>query len=82
MLRNPRIKYNVHYLKDRETSQSFRVSLSSRCRPMQDLSIEYDWIVIREVINRTSVEVLAEKAAEHEEWITPETMESINTRRV
>lgn len=49
---------------------------------MQDLSIEYDWIVIREVINRTCVEVLAEKAAEHEEWITPETMESINTRRV
>jgi hypothetical protein len=25
---------------------------------------------------------LAEKAAEHEEWITPETMESINTRCV
>ena len=38
--RNPRIKYNVHYLMDSDTVRSFWLSLSNRFQPLQDLNIE------------------------------------------
>ena len=75
--RNQSIKYNVHYLKDSDTVQSFRVSLSNRFQPLQDLSIEDKWNDIKESINRTCPEVPGNKTLKHKEWITPGAMEAI-----
>ena len=79
--RNPRIKYNAHYLKDSDTIQSFRVSLSNRFQPLQDLNIEDKWNDIKESLNETCAEVLGNRTAEHKEWITPGTVKSISKRK-
>ena len=66
---------------DSDTVQSFRLSLSNRFQPLQDLNIEDEWSDIKESINRTCAEVLGTKTAEHKEWITPGTMGSISKRK-
>ena len=55
---NPRVKYNVRFLKDREIRETFQITLSNRYLQLQDLDTEDEWKEIRKALNNTCEEVL------------------------
>ena len=44
---NPRVKYNVGFLKDREIRETFQITLSNRYLPLQDLDRGDEWKKMR-----------------------------------
>ena len=78
---NPRVKYNVRFLKDREIRETFQITLSNRYLQLQDLDTEDEWKEIRKALNNTCEEVLGKWKPEYKEWISPRTLETIEKRK-
>ena len=65
--RSTRTQYNVDYLKDRMTTESFRLTVSKKYEALQDLldernmDIDTQWQHIKEMWTSTCSEVLGKK---------------------
>jgi hypothetical protein len=71
-MKNPRVKYNVNFLKDKATKDQFNITLSNKFQILEELdNIEDQWSQIKDMINNTCEETLGRKSYTQKEWITP-----------
>jgi len=58
--RNPRVKFNVHKLRDQAVKQEFKISLSNRFEALQteEETIENTWTTLIKAVVGTCEEVL------------------------
>jgi hypothetical protein len=66
-MKNPRVKYNVNFLKDKATKDQFNITLSNKFQILEELdNIEDQWSQIKDT---------------QKEWITPETLRKVQERK-
>jgi hypothetical protein len=79
---NPRVKYNVNFLKNKITKEQFNITLSNKFQILEELdNIEDQWSQIKYMINNTCEETLGRKSYTQKEWITPETLRKVQERK-
>jgi len=84
---NPRKRFNVGLLKNKDIQTSFKISLSNRFQPLQELfkeedtDIENQWQQVKKGWLDTCEEVLGKKKPEHKEWISFSTLQKLETRK-
>jgi heme oxygenase len=79
---NPRVKYNVNFLKNKITKEQFNITLSNKFQILEELdTIEDQWSQIKYMINNTCEETLGRKSYTQKEWITPETLRKVQERK-
>ena len=82
-----RTKYNAGLLRDKGTQAAFRISLSNRFQPLQELiednetDIEAHLEHCKKLWHNTCEEVLGKKKTQHKEWISADTIHRQETRR-
>ena len=81
-MKNPRVTYNVNFLKDKATKDQFNITLSNKFQILEELdNIEDQWSQIKDMINNTCEETLGRKSYTQKEWITPETLRKVQERK-
>jgi hypothetical protein len=81
-MKNPRVKYNVNFLKDKATKDQFNITLSNKFQILEELdNIEDQWSQIQDMINNTCEEILGRKSHTQKEWITPGTLRKVQKRK-
>jgi hypothetical protein len=81
-MKNPRVKYNVNFLKDKATKDQFNITLSNKFQILEELdNIEDQWSQIKDMINNTCEETLGRKPYTQKEWITSETLRKVQERK-
>ena len=81
-MKNPGVKYNVNFLKDKATKDQFNITLSNKFQILEELdNIEDQWSQIKDVINNTCEETLGRKSYTQKEWITPETLRKVQEKK-
>nr|KAG5701564.1 hypothetical protein BaRGS_024814 [Batillaria attramentaria] len=84
---NTRTRYNVGLLRNTETQAAFRISLSNRFQPLQDLiedsemDIETHWEHSKKLWHDTCEEVLGKRTTQHKEWISADTIQKLEVRK-
>nr|KAG5689406.1 hypothetical protein BaRGS_017924 [Batillaria attramentaria] len=84
---NTRTRYNVGLLRNTETQAAFRISLSNRFQPLQDLiedsgmDIETQWEHREKLWHDTCEEVLGKRKTQHKEWISADTIKKLEVRK-
>ncbi|CAH1268867.1 Hypp4012 [Branchiostoma lanceolatum] len=84
---NPRKRYNVGLLKDKDIQKSFKLSLSNKFEPLQELfkeedtGIEDQWQQVKKGWLDTCEEVLGKKKTHEKEWISFSTLRKLDTRK-
>ena len=70
----------MDFLRDVSTAERFRVTLSNRYQVLQELheedeglTINSQWMDIKEVVNYACEEVVGRRKPEHKEWLSAET---------
>ena len=82
-----RTKYNAGLLRDNDTQAAFRITLSHRFQPLQELieddetDTETQWEHCKKLWHDTCEEVLGKKKTQHKEWISADTIHKLETRR-
>ena len=82
-----RAKYNVNLLKEQTTQAAFTVSLQNRFQVLQELITEdtdaHDlWKRTKDTFTETCQEVLGPEKKQHKDWISVDTLQKIQTRRL
>jgi hypothetical protein len=81
-MKNPRVKYNVNFLKDKATKDQFNITLSNKFQILDEHgNIEDQWIQIKDMINNTCEETHGRKSYTQKEWIRPETLRKVQERK-
>ena len=81
-MKNPRVEYNVNFLKDKTTKDQFNITLSNKLQILEELdNIEDQWSQIKDIINNTCEETIGRKSYTQKEWITPETLRKVQERK-
>nr|KAG5686144.1 hypothetical protein BaRGS_024758 [Batillaria attramentaria] len=84
---NTRTRYNVGLLRNTDTQAAFRISLSNRFQPLQDLiedsemDIETHWEHSKKLWHDTCEEVLGKRKTQHKEWISADTIQKLEVRK-
>nr|KAG5709228.1 hypothetical protein BaRGS_017980 [Batillaria attramentaria] len=84
---NTRTRYNVGLLRNTDTQAAFRISLSNRFQPLQDLiedsemDIETQWEHSKKLWHDTCEEVLGKRKTQHKEWISADTIQKLEVRK-
>nr|KAG5687140.1 hypothetical protein BaRGS_019218 [Batillaria attramentaria] len=84
---NTRTRYNVGLLRNTDTQAAFRISLSNRFQPPQDLiedsemDIETQWEHSKKLWHDTCEEVLGKRKTQHKEWISADTIQKLEAAR-
>ena len=82
-----RTKYNVGLLRSEDTQKTFKISLTNRFQPLQELiedsesDIETQWEHSKKLWHDTCEEVLGKKKTEHKEWISADTIQKLEDRK-
>ena len=82
-----RAKYNINPLKDQTIQGAFTVTLRNRFQVLQEL-ITNDtdaqdlWKETNEALTETCQEVLGPKKNQHKDWISVDTLQKIQARRL
>nr|KAG5690854.1 hypothetical protein BaRGS_031206 [Batillaria attramentaria] len=80
-------RYNVGLLRNTDTQAAFRISLSNRFQPLQDLiedsemDIETQWEHSKKLWHDTCEEVLGKRKTQHKEWISADTIQKLEVRK-
>ena len=80
--RSTRTQYNVDFLKDRLTTETFRLTVRNKYEALQDLldegnmDIDTQWQQIKEMWTSTCSEVLGKKKYQQKDWISADTQQS------
>ena len=61
-MKNPWLKYNVNFLKDKTTKEQFNITLSNKFQILELDNIEDQWSQIKDMINNTCEETLGRKS--------------------
>ena len=62
-MKNPRVKYNVNFLKDKTTKEQFNITLSNKFKILEELdNIEDQQNQIKDMINNTCEETFGRKS--------------------
>ena len=82
-----RAKYNVNLLKDSTTQATFTFNLKNRFQVLQELINEDTdandlWKGTKDAITETCQEVLGPKNNQHKDWISVDTLQKIQARRL
>jgi hypothetical protein len=81
-MKNPRVKYNVNFLKDKATKDQFNITLSNKFQILEELdNIEDQWSQIKDMINNTCEKTLGRKSYTQKEWVTAETLRKVQERK-
>ncbi|XP_078610787.1 uncharacterized protein LOC144881517 [Branchiostoma floridae x Branchiostoma japonicum] len=84
---NPRKRFNVRLLRDKDIQTSFKINLSNRFKPLQELfkeedtEIENQWQQVKKGWLDTCEEVLGKKKPQHKEWISYNTLQKLEVRK-
>ena len=84
---NPRKRFNVGLLKNKDIQTTFKLSLSNRFQPLQELfkeedtDIENQWQLVKKGWLDTCEDVLGKKKPQHKEWISFSTLQKLETRK-
>ena len=85
--RTTRTQYNVDFLKDRLTTETFRLTVRNKYEALQDLldegnmDIETQWQQIKEMWTSTCSEVLGKKKYQQKDWISADTLNKVQVRK-
>ena len=80
--RSTRTQYNVDFLKDRVTTETFRLTVRNKYEALQDLldegnmDIDTQWQQIKEMWTSTCSEVVGKKKYQQKDWISADTQQS------
>ena len=81
----PHIKFNTQKLKERDTKESFSISLKNQFTALNTITeetpVEEHWSAIREVFRNTCQEVLGKRKRVNKEWLSEDTWKLIQSRR-
>ena len=82
-----RAKYNINLLKDQTIQGAFTVTLRNRFQVLQELITNdtdaHDlWKETKEALTETCQEVLGPKKNQHKDWISVDTLQKIQARRL
>ena len=82
-----RAKYNINLLKDQTIQGAFTVTLRNRFQVLQELITNdtdaHDlWKETNEALTETCQEVLGPKKNQHKDWISVDTLQKIQARRL
>ena len=82
-----RAKYNINLLKDQTIQGAFTVTLRNRFQVLQELTTNdtdaHDlWKGTKEALTETCQEVLRPKKNQHKDWISVDTLQKIQARRL
>ena len=81
--RSTRTQYNVDFLKDRVTTETFRLTSRNKYEVLQDLleegnmDIDTQWQQIKEIWTSTCSEVLEKKKYQQKDWISADTVNKV-----
>ena len=84
---NTRTKYNVGHLRNKDTQAAFKISLSNRYQPQQELmedretDIETQWEHGKKLWCDTCEEILGKRKAQNKEWISADTIKKLEMRK-
>ena len=85
--RSTRTHYNVDFLQDRVTTESFRLTVRNKYEALQDIldegnmDIDTQWQQIKEMWTSTCSEVLGKKKYQQKDWISAETVNKVQVRK-
>ena len=85
--RSTRTQYIVDFLKDRVTTETFRVTVRNKYEAIQDLldegnmDIDTQWQQIKEMWTSTCSEVLGKKKYQQKDWISADTLNKVQVRK-
>ena len=85
--RSTRTQYNVDFLKDRVTTETFRLTVRNKYEALQDLldegniDINTQWQHIKEMWTSTCSEVLGKKKYQQKDWISADTLNKVQVRK-
>ncbi|KAK2183596.1 hypothetical protein NP493_305g00028 [Ridgeia piscesae] len=85
--RSTRTEYNVDFLKDRVTTETFRLTVRNKYEALQDLldegnmDIDTQWQQIKEMWTSTCSEVLGRKKYQQKDWISTDTLDKVQVRK-
>ena len=81
--RSTRTKYNVDFLKDRLTTETFRLTVRNKYEALQELldegnmDTDTQWQQIKEMWTSTCSEVLGKKKYQQKDWISADTLNKV-----
>ena len=84
---NTRTKYNVGLLRNKDTQEAFKISLSNRYQPLQELmedretDIETQWEHGKKLWCATCEEILGKRKAQNKEWFSADTIKKLEMRK-
>ena len=82
-----RTQYNVDFLKDRLTTETFRLTVRNKYDTLKDLldegnmDIDTQWQQIKEMWTSTCSEVLGKKKYQQKDWISADTLNKVQVRK-
>ena len=85
--RSTRTQYNVDFLQDRVTKETFRLTVRNKYEALQDIldegnmDIDTQWQQIKEMWTSTCSEVLGKKKYQQKDWISAETVNKVQVRK-
>ena len=85
--RSTRTQYNVDFLQDRVTTETFRLTVKNKYEALQDIldegnmDIDTQWQQIKEMWTSTCSEVLGKKKYQQKDWISAETVNKVQVRK-
>ena len=85
--RSTRTQYNVDFLKDRLTTETFRLTVRNKFEALQDLldegnmDIDTQWQQIKEMWTSTCSEVLGKRKYQQKDWISADTLNKVQVRK-
>ena len=85
--RSTKTQYNVDFLKDRVTTETFRLTMRNKYEALQDLleegimEIDTQWQHIKEMWTKTCREMLGKKKCQQKDWISADTDNKVQVRK-
>ncbi|KAK2159897.1 hypothetical protein NP493_1681g00012 [Ridgeia piscesae] len=85
--KSTRTQYNVDFLKDRLTTETFRLTVRNKYETLHDLldegnmDIDTQWQQIKEMWTSTCSEVLGKKKYQQKDWISADTLNKVQVRK-
>ncbi|KAK2174946.1 hypothetical protein NP493_766g01027 [Ridgeia piscesae] len=82
-----RTQYNVDFLKDRVTTETFQLTVRNKYEALQDLldkgnmDIDTQWQQIKKMWTSTCSEVLGKKKYQQKDWISADTLNKVQVRK-
>ncbi|KAK2167820.1 hypothetical protein NP493_1256g00007 [Ridgeia piscesae] len=85
--KSTRTQYNVDFLKDRLTTETFRLTVRNKYEALQDLldegnmDIDTQWQQIKKMWTSTCSEVLGKQKYQQRHWISADTLNKVQVRK-